>query len=233
MNEAQYRLGRWQDTLIGAYDETRAVVITDPPFGLGDQGDKGYSDEIPWAVHVTEVLDLLPARRHVFRGPGREFVQRAYPQPRRILIEAADFRGAGLHPGSLPYRYHGWFVYGSLKIGYRRLAPTSDWFQISPYGEARDRETRPSSRDHDHGGITPYQAAVHVVELFTEPGWIVIDPFAGMGTIGRAAAALGHPSLGAEINEQYHAEAVAAPAIRMRLPFEASRSDDNAGDLGL
>lgn len=170
----EVRLGRWQETLIGAYDPERAVVITDPPYGLdvaggmgfrapGSHGgtetrarelnriDKGYADGIPWAAHVAEVLEKLPAKRHVIRGPATALIRRDYPAPRRLCIEIAPFRRrAAVRPGLVPYLWQ---------------------------------------------------------------GMVVIDPFAGHGTIGRAAQLFGLDYLGAEIDEVYARAAIASLEI--------------------
>jgi site-specific DNA-methyltransferase (adenine-specific) len=42
-----------------------------------------------------------------------------------------------------------------------------------------------------------------LVRLFSEPGELVLDPFAGSGTTGVAAIRLGRRFLGWEMNSQY------------------------------
>lgn len=223
--ESEVRLGRWQDVLPGTYDPARAVVITDPPYGLDVYGgaalrppganssgrrpgpQKGYADTVPWATHVAEVLSLLPAARHVIRGPATMIVRRGHPQPRRLAIEMAAYRRRDAHrPGVIPYLWQGWCIYGRLKIDTpRREMPAGDATIIRPYA---DRTLRPAGHDQ-HRAITPYAAALWIVGDWAErgDGWTVLDPFAGTGTIGRAAGAYGIAYLGAEIDPRWHAEA--------------------------
>lgn len=58
--------------------------------------------------------------------------------------------------------------------------------------------SKPENKE-EHNWAQPYAEAVWLVEQFTEPGQLVIDPFAGSGTIGKATVALGRKFIGAEI----------------------------------
>jgi hypothetical protein len=213
---AEVRLGDWRDVLPGTYDPARAVVVTDPPFGL--DADKGYVDTTPWSEHVTQVLDQLPARRHVIRGSAPLLVARDHPQPRRLCIEASMYRRrAARRPGVVPYLWHAWAVYGRLLIGRRRLPPLGDVVIIRPF---ENIVGRPKSGPREHRGLTPYGSAYWAVETWADAGWTVLDPFAGLATIGQAAGALGLDYIGAEIDPAWAAEGsraltVAAPRLAL------------------
>jgi hypothetical protein len=202
----ELRLGDWREVLPGTYDPARAVVITDPPFGLGDAAAKGYPDTVPWATHVQEVLELLPARRHVIRGPATAVIARDYPQPRRMCVEMAGYRRRAMYrPGVVPHMWMGWAVYGALaRVGGRTIGNVGDARAIRPFVDDGMRAGA------GHGGITPYGAALWMVEAWAEPGMLVLDPFAGTATIGRAAQVYGLPYLGAEREPAWYAEGVAS-----------------------
>lgn len=219
-------LGRWQDVLPGSYDAERAVIITDPPYGLAAGGaigvrapgsnfglgrakgktrldlEKGYEDTVPWARHVEEVLDVLPAKRWCIRGPATALIRRDYPQPRRVCVELAAYRRrAASRPGVVPYLWQGWAVYGRLKIEHHRQAPTGDALTSRTLLQRHEGDLKP--RRTAHRAITPFASAVWIIDTWVDPGCIVVDPFAGMGTIGLAARSLGFDYIGAECVEDY------------------------------
>lgn len=229
------RVGRWQDTLPGTYDPATTVVITDPPYGLAAGGgtgvrgpgshmglgveggktlretEKGYEDTIPWSQHVEEVLALLPAKRHVIRGPATALIRRDYPQPRRMCVEMAAYRRrAANRPGVVPYLWQGWAVYGRLQIDRHKRPPTGDAYTSTFLLRKDPRDHRPQT---DHRALTPYASAAWMVDTWADPGCLVLDPFAGLGTIGLAARMLGFDYLGSEAVTEYAKVANDALAI--------------------
>lgn len=220
-------VGRWQDVLPGIYDPERAVVVTDPPYGLAAAGGlgfrspgshlglgstggetrvtihKGYEDSIPWSRHVEEVLDLLPAKRHCIRGPATMLIRRDHPMPRRVCVEMAAYRKRALNrPGVVPYLWQGWAIYGRLKIERHRAAPKGDAYASTFLLQAGATDHRKRSQ---HRAMTPYAACVWITDTWVDPGCVVIDPFAGLGTIGLAARTHGFDYLGAEVDPEFAA----------------------------
>ena len=214
---ARLALGRWQDTLPGTYDPSRAVVVTDPPFGLrgrgagggrrgsvGDERDRlarGYVDEVPWREHVAEVLDRLPAVRHVIRGPAT-ILGSPHPPARRYCAEVARFRRTMFRPNVVDYAFQVWAVYGSLTVERRRRSMPRDVCIVDT------RATLSSAPGRSHRGVTPHQAALWAIDTWAPRGWVVLDPFAGTGTIGHAALELGCDYAGAEVEPRWHAAAM-------------------------
>lgn len=222
----EVRHGRWQDVLPGTYDPLRAIVITDPPYGLQADGgsgirapgshfgmgvtngktqgetEKGYEDTTPWSQHVAEVLELLPALRYAIRGPATMLIRRDHPAPRRVCVEVAAYRRrAATRPGVVPYLWQGWAIYGRLKIERHRQAPIGD--AIASRTILQRHEGDMKARRTTHRAITPYASAAWMIDTWVDPGCVVVDPFAGMGTIGLAARALGFDYIGAEVLEEY------------------------------
>lgn len=66
-------------------------------------------------------------------------------------------------------------------------------------------------RDNDTPKLHPTQKSVHLlkrlIELFTDPGEVVIDPVAGSGSTLLAAMQLGRKSFGFEIKKPFHKDA--------------------------
>jgi hypothetical protein len=231
---AVVHLGRWQDTLPGSYDPDTAVIITDPPYGLQADGgtgvrapgsnfglgiasgktrretEKGYEDAIPWGQHVSEVLELLPARRYAIRGPATMLIRRDHPQPRRVCVELSAYRRRAMsRPGVVPYLWQGWAIYGRLKIERHKNPPVGDALYSTFFLQQDQRDYRPRTT---HRALTPFASSTWIIDTWVDPGCTVIDPFAGLGTIGLAARTLGFDYIGSELNPEY--AAVAQEAFR-------------------
>ena len=58
-------------------------------------------------------------------------------------------------------------------------------------------------RTHSHMTPKPIRLLSHLVELFTLPGQVVLDPFLGSGSTAVAAAATGRSCIGVEIQADY------------------------------
>ena len=58
-------------------------------------------------------------------------------------------------------------------------------------------------KDTQHPTAKPTLLCLRLVELFTDPGDIVFDPFAGTGAIGRACAVLDRQYIGCDNNPEY------------------------------
>jgi DNA modification methylase len=82
------------------------------------------------------------------------------------------------------------------------------WMDINPNDTLQYR----SAREHDdERHICPLQLEVirRGVELWTNPGDIVLSPFAGIGSEGYVAVELGRRFIGIELKESYYRQAVA------------------------
>lgn len=83
---------------------------------------------------------------------------------------------------------------------------------------------------HDHETQKPLPLMIELVELFTDSGEAVLDPFAGSGTTGVACLRLGRRFLGIEKSEKY------AALARERLEAESkglTLRDARAGQIPL
>ena len=59
-----------------------------------------------------------------------------------------------------------------------------------------------------HETQKPIQVLKHLIEIFTDPGDVVIDPCAGSGSTLRAAYELGRNAYGFEISREYYQAAI-------------------------
>lgn len=87
-----------------------------------------------------------------------------------------------------------------------------------------------SGGKHDHETQKPLPLMLELVELFTDPDEVILDPFAGSGTTGVACLRLGRRFIGIEKDEKY------AAIARERLAAESqglSLRDARAGQQSL
>jgi adenine-specific DNA-methyltransferase len=68
-----------------------------------------------------------------------------------------------------------------------------------------------------HPTQKPLSVLTPLIESFSKPGQIVLDPFAGSGSTCAAALQLGRRYFGIELDPKYHGAAVARLAQEQRL----------------
>lgn len=81
------------------------------------------------------------------------------------------------------------------------------WMDIQP-SNTLQRESAREEKDERH--ICPLQLQVieRGIELWTNPGEVVLSPFAGLGSEGFVALGMGRRFVGIELKESYYAQAV-------------------------
>ena len=87
-----------------------------------------------------------------------------------------------------------------------------------------------SRAEFDHPTPKPLDLMIHLVELFTDPDDLILDPFCGSGTTGVACIRLGRRFIGLELSEKY------AAVAQERMEAESkglTLRDARAGQLSL
>jgi DNA modification methylase len=74
-------------------------------------------------------------------------------------------------------------------------------FNVLPIGVSG--MTKDSAASFGHGAGTPLALCDWWVRYITQPGWTVLDPFAGTSTVGKAALAHGCSYIGFEKMPEY------------------------------
>lgn len=77
-----------------------------------------------------------------------------------------------------------------------KTARSYDWWEIN--------QVKNVSKKHSHPCPIPYELARRIILSTTNEGDLVVDPFAGSGTVLKAADDLGREYLGFEIDKEYH-----------------------------
>lgn len=83
------------------------------------------------------------------------------------------------------------------RIAEGKTARAYDWWEINQVKNV-------SKSENPHPCPIPYELASRIILATTEPGQLVIDPFAGSGTILKAANDTGRKYLGFEIDADYY-----------------------------
>jgi len=82
------------------------------------------------------------------------------------------------------------------RISEGKTARLYDWWEINQVKNV-------SKKDNPHSCPIPYELARRIILTSTNPGDIIIDPFAGSGTILQCAKDLGREYIGFEIDKKY------------------------------
>ncbi|PCK16963.1 DNA methylase [Bacillus pumilus] len=179
-------------------------ILTDPPYlvGFKDRGGREIandkSDE--W---------LVPASKEMYRVLKPNSLAVSFYGWNRVdkfvtAWKTAGFRIVGHLVFTKPYSSKATFV------GYRHecaylLAKGKPPLPEAPIPDVLEWEY---SGNRHHPTEKPVSTLEPIIEAFTRPGDIVLDPFAGSGSTCVAAAKLGRRFIGVELLPQYHKEAI-------------------------
>lgn len=103
-----------------------------------------------------------------------------------------DFRAGGGQPYKNPTDKR-----IAKRIADGKTARLYDWWEINQVKNV-------SKKNNPHSCHIPYELAKRVIEISTKQNDLIIDPFAGSGTILKAAKDLGRRYLGFEIDKSYY-----------------------------
>lgn len=171
------------------------LLVTDPPFNVGkDYGT--HKDNLSTAEYRALLVSVEAA------GP----VKQAWVAPNlhlRLFMEVLgpDAKLVIARRGAVgPVRF-GWLdQFECLLVRGKPSRPIRNlWDDVRLKGEGYFfRE-----QTYDHPGYTPSPYFHKLIDVLTEPGDLVVDPFAGTGTSLVAAASAGRRAIGIEIEERY------------------------------
>lgn len=202
------------------------LVLTDPPYGVGVKYGDGYDDSPktywPWFHDTLRVM----------RGSARTLI---FTHRVKALAEIHEWDwigvwnkpyAGGARIGNSPVLPH-WepiFMFGIHALGVHGQH-AADVFTVSPHktGEPAGDIGRAKWEKANHVGHPcpkPLELYSRLIQAFTQPGDLVVDPFMGSGTTLRAAKDLGRKAVGIEIEERFCSSA-AARLQQEVMDFEA------------
>lgn len=86
-------------------------------------------------------------------------------------------------------------------VGLGDIGGASKFFYVAK--PSKSEKSRLVAGGNDHPTVKPVRLMRHLIELVTEPGDVILDPFLGSGTTAVAAKELGRKLIGIEQDERY------------------------------
>ena len=208
------------DVLRSLPDGCVDAVVTDPPFGIGfkysshDDTPEGYGEWL-WSV-LLECERLCKPGSPLFVWQAMKNVRRFaewFPRDFRLFAAAKNF--VQIRPNAMQYAFDPvvvWWTEGERWVG----GQTRDFHVANIASVVTNRR----NIEKGHPCPRPLDQIRYVVRNWCRPGGVVLDPFAGSGTTGAAAAREGRSAVLVEKDPDYYA-----------LCLRRLRHADGAGSL--
>ena len=168
-----------------------ALCFADPPYGVGTDGydDSKFYWQHDHLMDACDVMVVTPGIENIFRFA--RLTNMPYRWALSVWFSNGMTRGA---IGFGNWAYAAVFSHGSIHRGAQDF--TKITIDIS------------TTKETDHPTRKPTQFIVWVVELFSKPGQLVLDPFLGSGTTLLACEQLDRTCIGGELDPLYCADII-------------------------
>lgn len=197
---SRFMLGDSTQIMAGFPAQSIDFILTDPPYLVG------FTDRSGRSIANDKNDDWVsPASREMFRVLKRDSLVVSFYGWNRVdtfmaAWKAAGFRVVGHIVFTKPYASKSAFVGYQHESAYvlakgRPALPAAPLPDVLPWEYTGNRH---------HPTEKPVSALQPLIESFTRPGDIVLDPFAGSGSTCVAAELAGRRWIGIELLEQYH-----------------------------
>jgi site-specific DNA-methyltransferase (adenine-specific) len=175
------------------------LLATDPPYGIGFgeyeshvDSAEGYEDFIRSVIYECETH--LNGWAVVFQSAKRcRLWVTTFDREWRLLSYPKTF--VQILPNKGPIYGTDYALFWPVGKPETDNGRGRDWL----VSETSDMRSRPKG----HPCPRPIQQMLHVVETFSNPDHLILDPFMGSGTTLRAAKDLGRRAIGIETEEKY------------------------------
>lgn len=194
------------------------AVITDPPYGVGFQYNEHEDCPDAYPEMMRGVVELTQNALKASDGPAvfwqgmlnADRWHEWFPKGFRLFAACKGF--VQFRPTPIQFSWDPVVFFGTPKTEPSVYVKYWHVQNMAPFGAGRDRVQHPCPR--------PLEQVMYVVNAFTRPGDLVLDPFMGSGTTGIACVRLGRRFIGIEKDEMYFNEAkerIEAEASQLRL----------------
>lgn len=168
-----------------------AFAFADPPYNANvSDWDRGFKWAHDWLITAAPVVAVTPGIASIF-----EFA-RVTTMP--YVWSLSCWIDNGMTRGALGF---GNWVYVALFSGKSIYRNAQDIVRVSINAS--------ETADSDHKGRKPTELIARLLELFTKPEDVVLDPFLGSGTTLLVAEQMGRTCVGGEINPVFCEDIIA------------------------
>lgn len=176
------------------------AVVTDPPYGIGFSRYASHDDDwasyADWMRRVVVEVNRVVAGGPVFMWQGMPNADRWHEWlPRGFRLFAACKGFVQYRPTPVQFSWDPVAFWGNVPKKPSVYAKDYHEQRQAPFGKNRPRVAHPCPR--------PLEQVRYVVELCTNKGGTVLDPFAGSGTTGVACLQTGRRFVGIECDPGY------------------------------
>ena len=164
------------------------AIVTDPPYGIGADKKNAHSSirdnskwpDATWDVRRPDIVAKLPLlAQTVFVWGGNYYTDVLSPSPCWIA-----------------------WIKPEAETGFSLADIELCWSNLT---SACRCKTFPRRDGYDHPTQKPVSLMAWLIEQYTQPGDLVLDPFMGSGTTGVACVRTGRRFIGIEIDPGYFA----------------------------
>ncbi len=206
------------------------LIFTSPPYNLGTSttgsrfpegngqwgkppladGYASHDDAMPYAEYVSWQKEVLSECWRLLTDKGAIYYNHKPRVQSGVLQTPLD-----LNP-NLPVRQIViWKRSGGFNFNASFYLPTHEWVVIFAKPDFRLRDRKASgakdvwevAQEMKNEHPAPFPVALPMIALETTTAQVILDPFAGSGTVGVACARMGRKFIGIELDPGYHKSA--------------------------
>lgn len=199
---------------IGSLSENFSVNGTG---GLNIDGCRVPVEKLDGALDAVDLTDLGRFPSNLIHDGSDE-----------VLSFFPDSKGQhGINRGSEEIKKSKNGIYGAMKrsgfrISRNETGKNASRFFYCPKTQKKDRHSGMDGEEtNNHPTVKPGDLMQYLVRLVTPPGGIVLDPFNGSGSTGKAAIREGFRYIGCELSEKY------IEISRKRIDFEVDQIENS------
>jgi site-specific DNA-methyltransferase (adenine-specific) len=187
--------GDCRDVLPSIPPSTVGLLLTDPPYGMdykplrGADGSKRWPTGVEGDAQPFDPTHLLHYERIVLFGAN-------------WYADRLPVSGGWLVWDKTPKGVKEGFYASHAELAWTNLCASVRKFSLQWGGEARNGEP------HLHPTQKPVGLMRWVLQQFTQPGDLVLDPYMGSGPVAEACRDMGRRYIGVELREEYVRAAV-------------------------